>query len=126
MSWHPGMDDTCAVVASFGLRATGEADVVPGGTLNWKFRIETNGGPRFVRKHRAGLAGGRVRDEHRAPGVARLTRLPVVLSPAGNVAAVVDWEMFGVRPRVFEVVRSLSFSMLLREDEGLDAYMGRL
>jgi Ser/Thr protein kinase RdoA (MazF antagonist) len=59
-----------------------------------------------------------------ASGFAGLRRQPchgdfhernVLFGAGGEVAAVVDWEMVGLLPRAYEVVRALSFSGLLDE-----------
>ncbi len=45
-----------------------------------------------------------------------------VLWSEGEIVAVVDWEMFGENPRIWELVRSLAFSKLLGEP-GMEAYL---
>jgi Ser/Thr protein kinase RdoA (MazF antagonist) len=46
----------------------------------------------------------------------------VLLTESGSISAVLDWEMFGPRPRALEVIRSLSFSLLLG-DPAMESYL---
>jgi homoserine kinase type II len=48
----------------------------------------------------------------------------VMLSRRGEVLAVVDWERFCVQPAVFEVLRGVSFMLLLYDEAILSAYLG--
>lgn len=46
----------------------------------------------------------------------------MLFGPGGEIVAVNDWEMYRVMPRVWEVIRSVSFSELY-EEPGLGAYL---
>jgi Ser/Thr protein kinase RdoA (MazF antagonist) len=46
----------------------------------------------------------------------------VLLSPGGGVLAVVDWELVGLLPPVYEVLRAMTFMKCL-DDARLDAYL---
>ncbi len=48
----------------------------------------------------------------------------VMLSHEGDVLAVVDWERFCAQPAVFEVLRGVSFMLLLYDEAVLSAYLG--
>ena len=52
------------VIGRFGLWPLSEPTAVPGGTLNWNFKIDTDGGTYFVRRYRDNLETERIRGEH--------------------------------------------------------------
>ena len=52
------------VVGAFGYWPMGEPQAVTGGTLNWNFRVPTDGGDYFVRRYRDDLETQRIRGEH--------------------------------------------------------------
>jgi homoserine kinase type II len=52
------------VLGQFGLRLDGQAEAVPGGSLNWNFRVETDAGRRFVRRYRDDIETERIAGEH--------------------------------------------------------------
>ena len=52
------------VVGRYGYWPTGDPEPVTSGTLNWNFRISTDGGEYFVRRYRDDLETERIRGEH--------------------------------------------------------------
>jgi Ser/Thr protein kinase RdoA (MazF antagonist) len=56
--------DLDAVLERYGRRREGEASVVSAGTLNRNFRVATDRGPVFARRHRDGVVLDRVHREH--------------------------------------------------------------
>ncbi len=57
-------EDLAPLLEHYGLAPTAPAQPVGVGTLNWNYRIETDQGPRFVRKHRVDLPRERIEQEH--------------------------------------------------------------
>jgi len=53
------------VLGRFGHWTIGDPTPVPGGSLNWNYRAETDGGLRFVRRYRDDLETERILGEHR-------------------------------------------------------------
>ncbi len=77
----PGMDDSVeAVLAQYGLAAISAPELVATGTLNWNYRVETDRGPRFVRKHRETLPRERIEQEHRLVAWAADRGIPVAIA----------------------------------------------
>ena len=52
------------VLGRYGYWPTGDPEPVLGGTLNWNFRVPTDGGGWFVRRYRDDLETERIRGEH--------------------------------------------------------------
>ena len=52
------------VIGRFGLWPQGEPQAVAGGTLNWNFKVDTDGGTYFVRRYRDDLELDRIKGEH--------------------------------------------------------------
>jgi hypothetical protein len=67
------------VIGRFGLWPQSEPVAVPGGTLNWNFRIETDGGSYFVRRYRDNLETERIKGEHELLRWAEERGVPVAL-----------------------------------------------
>jgi Ser/Thr protein kinase RdoA (MazF antagonist) len=98
------------VIGRFGLWPQSEPVAVPGGTLNWNFRIETDGGSYFVRRYRDNLETERIKGEHELLRWAEERGVPVALPEetpddlslvqiAGGRWAIFPWIDGGVRPR---------------------------
>jgi homoserine kinase type II len=88
------------VLDQFGLRLEGEATPVPGGSLNWNYRVETDHGPRFLRRYRDDLEIARIRGEHGLVTWAAARGVPAVRPSgvrSGRTVAVVAggrWALF--------------------------------
>ncbi|MGH2633928.1 MAG: phosphotransferase enzyme family protein [Tepidiformaceae bacterium] len=65
------------VLAAFSLERRGLPAPVVGGTLNWNYRVQTNRGVVFVRRHRAELDVARITGEHAVIGFAASHGIPV-------------------------------------------------
>ena len=52
------------VLRAYGLIVQAEPISVAGGTLNWNWRVETDAGPYFLRRHRPDMSKERVEEEH--------------------------------------------------------------
>jgi len=52
------------VIGKFGLWPYGEPEPVSGGTLNWNYKVRTDGGTYFLRRYRDNLETPRIRGEH--------------------------------------------------------------
>lgn len=70
-----GIDE---VLAAYALERRGPPTSVAGGTLNWNYRVETNDGTVFVRRHRPEVDRARVSGEHAIIDFAATHGIPVV------------------------------------------------
>jgi Ser/Thr protein kinase RdoA (MazF antagonist) len=66
-----------ALLARYRLARISEPLVVEGGAVNQNFRVETDGGPRFVRLHAANASAESIALEHRVIGWAAARGIPV-------------------------------------------------
>ena len=71
------LDGIDEVLAAYALERHGAPTPVAGGTLNWNFRVETNDGTVFVRRHRPEVDVARVSGEHAVIEFAATRGIPV-------------------------------------------------
>lgn len=90
------------VIGRLGYWPYGDPEPVTGGSLNWNFGIESDGGRLFVRRHRDDVSAARIRAEHRLVGWLAERGIPApvpfktetdetVLSIAGGNWSVFPW-----------------------------------
>jgi Ser/Thr protein kinase RdoA (MazF antagonist) len=89
-----------ALLARYRLARISEPLVVEGGAVNQNFRVETDGGPRFVRLHAAATSGESIALEHRVIDWAAARGIPVnppCLAVDGTATQAIDgrcWSLF--------------------------------
>ncbi|MEO8540420.1 MAG: phosphotransferase [bacterium] len=67
------------VIGRYGYWPTSEPEPVLSGTLNWNFKVGTDGGPFFVRRHRDDLETARIQGEHALVAWAEARGVPAPL-----------------------------------------------
>lgn len=98
------------VLGMYGLWPYGEPEPVAGGSLNWNFRVQTDGGEYFLRRYRDDLETPRIRGEHAlvkwavergipAPLPETVPERGTIAEIAGGRWALFPWVDGEVRPR---------------------------